>query len=75
MLTVEWQTSIAIAAAANVPPAKALERLKDMLARGLVERRIVKGKKPTRRAKMKKRPRTHTAVLIAQFRLPEGDRG
>jgi hypothetical protein len=68
-LTHEWQSSATVAAALGEKPATVLERLKDMLARGLVERRIVTAvaSKPT---KSGKRPRVHTARYEAQFRLP-----
>ena len=68
-LTHEWQSSATVAAALGEKPATVLERLKDMLARGLVERRIVTAvaSKPT---KSGKRPRVHTARYEAHFRLP-----
>jgi DNA-binding HxlR family transcriptional regulator len=69
LLTAEWQPSTALAKTLAVKHATVLERLKDMLERGLVERRVVKvrGSKPT---KSGKRPRVHTAKFEAQFRLP-----
>lgn len=71
LLTDTWQSSLAVAKALDEKPATVLERLKDMLERGLVERKIVKAaaSKPTRTGK---RPRVHTARLEAHFRLPQG---
>ena len=72
-LSTDWQSTQIIAEAMGEKPSKVLERLKDMLARDLVERRIVKVPPPPPlkpRKKRTKRPRVHTARLDAQFRLP-----
>lgn len=68
-LTPEWQASGAIAKRLGEKPATVLERLKDMLERGLVERRIVKAR-ASKPGKAGKRPRIHTARFEAHFRLP-----
>jgi hypothetical protein len=70
LLTSEWQSSVAIAKALVEKPATVLERLKDMLDRGLVERRVVKAV-PSKPTKSGKRPRIHTARFEAHFRLPK----
>ncbi len=70
VLTDVWQPSAAIAKAVGAKHATVLERLKDMLARGIVERRIVKAV-PSKPTKSGKRPRIHTARFEAQFRLPK----
>ena len=69
LLTAEWQSSGALAKALTEKPATVLERLKDMLERGLVERRVVKAV-PSKPTKTGKRPRVHTARFEAHFRLP-----
>jgi hypothetical protein len=70
LLTPEWQSSVAIAKSAGQKPATVLERLKDMLERGLVDRKIVKAV-PSKPTKSGKRPRVHTARFEAHFRLPK----
>jgi hypothetical protein len=70
LLTPDWQSSIALAKTLAEKPATVLERLKDMLDRGLVERRVVKAV-PSRPTKTGKRPRIHTARFEAHFRLPK----
>ncbi len=69
LLTPQWQSSAALAGALGEKPATVLERLKDMLERGLVERRVVQSK-PSKPGKKGKRPRIHTARFEAHFRLP-----
>jgi hypothetical protein len=69
LLTPEWQSSITLAKTLTEKPATVLERLKDMLDRGLVERRVVKAV-PSKPTKTGKRPRIHTARFEAHFRLP-----
>ena len=69
LLTTEWQSSVSIAKALGEKPATVLERLKDMLDRGLLERRVVKAV-PSKPTKSGKRPRIHTARFEAHFRLP-----
>ena len=69
VLTAAWQPSKTVADALGAKHATVLERLKDMLARGLVERRVVKAV-PSKPTKSGKRPRVHTARFEAQFRLP-----
>jgi DNA-binding Lrp family transcriptional regulator len=69
LLTSAWQPSKVIADALGAKHATVLERLKDMLARNVVERRVVKVV-PSRPTKSGKRPRVHTARFEAQFRLP-----
>jgi hypothetical protein len=70
LLTSEWQSSVALAKNAGQKPATVLERLKDMLERGLVDRKIVKAV-PSKPTKSGKRPRVHTARFEAHFRLPK----
>jgi len=70
LLTSEWQSSVALAKNAGQTPATVLERLKDMLERGLVDRKIVKAV-PSKPTKSGKRPRVHTARFEAHFRLPK----
>jgi hypothetical protein len=69
VLTTAWQPSRAIAIAVGAKHATVLERLKDMLVRGLVVRRVIKAV-PSKPTKSGKRPRVHTARFEAQFRLP-----
>lgn len=69
LLTPEWQSSVSLAKMLTEKPATVLERLKDMLDRGLVERRVVKAV-PSKPTKAGKRPRIHTARFEAHFRLP-----
>jgi hypothetical protein len=69
LLTPEWQASAAIAKAAAAKHATVLERLKNMLDRGIIERRVIKAV-PSKPTKSGKRPRVHTARFEAQFRLP-----
>jgi hypothetical protein len=70
LLTPEWQSSVSLAKMLTEKPATVLERLKDMLDRGLVERRVVKAV-PSKPTKTGKRPRIHTARFEAHFRLPK----
>lgn len=70
LLTPEWQSSVTLAKTLGEKPATVLERLKDMLERGLVERRVVKAV-PSKPTKTGKRPRIHTARFEAHFRLPQ----
>ncbi len=68
LLSAEWQSADAVAEAIGEAKPTVLARLKDMSARNLAERRIVKFTvKKTR--KSVKRPRVHTARFEAQFRL------
>ena len=69
LLTSEWQSSVSLAKTLTEKPATVLERLKDMLDRGLVERRVVKAV-PSKPTKTGKRPRIHTARFEAHFRIP-----
>lgn len=69
LLTTEWQSSVSLAKTLTEKPATVLERLKDMLDRGLVERRVVKAV-PSKPTKTGKRPRIHTARFEAHFRIP-----
>jgi hypothetical protein len=69
LLTTEWQPSAALAKAAGEKHATVLERLKNMLDRGIIERRVIKAV-PSKPTKSGKRPRVHTARFEAQFRLP-----
>jgi hypothetical protein len=74
LLTAEWQSADAVAERIGEAKPTVLARLKDMTARALAERRIVKFaiKRPPNpnRKKPAKRPRVHTARFEAQFRLP-----
>jgi len=70
LLTADWQSSVVIAKRLGEKPATVLERLKDMLERGLADRRIVKAV-PSKPTKSGKRPRVHTARFEAHFRLPQ----
>jgi DNA-binding HxlR family transcriptional regulator len=70
LLTAEWQSSVSLAKTLGEKPATVLERLKDMLDRGLVDRRVVKAV-PSKPTKSGKRPRIHTARFEAHFRLPK----
>lgn len=70
LLTAEYQSSAALAKLLAEKPATVLERLKDMLDRGLVDRKIVKAV-PSKPTKSGKRPRVHTARFEAHFRLPK----
>jgi hypothetical protein len=70
LLKPEWQSSVSLAKVLAEKPATVLERLKDMLDRGLVERRVVKAV-PSKPTKTGKRPRIHTARFEAHFRLPQ----
>jgi hypothetical protein len=70
LLTPDWQSSAVLAKTLAEKPATVLERLKDMLDRGLVERRVVKAV-PSKPTKTGKRPRIHTARFEAHFRLPK----
>jgi hypothetical protein len=70
VLTPDWQSSVVLAKALGEKPATVLERLKDMLERGLVDRKIVKAV-PSKPTKSGKRPRVHTARFEAHFRLPK----
>jgi hypothetical protein len=70
LLTPEWQSSASLAKTLTEKPATVLERLKDMMDRGLVERRVVKAV-PSKPTKTGKRPRIHTARFEAHFRLPK----
>ncbi len=70
LLTADWQSSVALAKTLGEKPATVLERLKDMLDRGLADRKIVKAV-PSKPTKSGKRPRVHTARFEAHFRLPK----
>jgi hypothetical protein len=70
LLTPNYQSSVAIAKTLGEKPATVLERLKDMLDRGLADRKIVKAV-PSKPTKSGKRPRVHTARFEAHFRLPK----
>jgi hypothetical protein len=68
LLTAEWQSADALAEGVGESKATVLARLKDMAARNVAERRIVKFTVKKAR-KSVKRPRVHTARFEAQFRL------
>lgn len=70
LLTPDYQSSVSLAKTLGEKPATVLERLKDMLERGLADRKIVKAV-PSKPTKSGKRPRVHTARFEAHFRLPK----
>ncbi len=74
LLTDEWQSANAIADELGAKQATVLARLKDMMRRGLVERRIVKEPRPAAREKAPAkagRARRPTTLYRAEFRRPQ----
>jgi DNA-binding MarR family transcriptional regulator len=69
IMTAEWQSAAAIAAALGAKVTSVHERLNDAVKKGLIERRIVTNRQPAPPSRKRRRQR-HVRKLEAQYRLP-----
>ena len=69
VLTAEWQSAAAVAAAVGAKASSVHERLNDAFKKGLIERRIVTSRAPAPPSRKRRRQR-HIRKLEAQYRLP-----